>query len=366
MPLVDERGRLFGTINLIDLGVLIVLGLLIPLGYGGYVLFHTPAPRLVAVVPAVVPFAKGVEQRVQVKGDHLRPFLRPKIGTNDTRSFLVESPHAGEIRFADVPVGTYDVVLFDESQEMSRLPKALTILPPPVQLVGWFSGSLVASDRLIAGLKFGPSDQLIAQIVDVDARGDANTRPATLRVNCQLTPDHRCLVAGVPVAAGVDLNLPAAAPSDRASFHVTGLRADANWVDVKVRLMGFPDALAQIRPGDVDSRTDSPTAAAPPTIEGVTSGAVVRSLGELLKSQGVFTVTASKPQPMADLTAYGVLTASVPVDAREAALLVPVEMSSADLRYRGTPIRPGHILEFETANYRLQALIVGVGKPDHP
>ena len=49
MPVIDERGRLFGTINLIDLGVILCAAVLMPLAYGAYVLFHTPPPRLTGV-----------------------------------------------------------------------------------------------------------------------------------------------------------------------------------------------------------------------------------------------------------------------------------------------------------------------------
>jgi hypothetical protein len=45
-------------------------------------------------------------------------------------AFSLQSPGAAEIRFTDHP-GTYDIVLLDESQEVARLPHALTILPPP-------------------------------------------------------------------------------------------------------------------------------------------------------------------------------------------------------------------------------------------
>ena len=65
MRIVDARGRVFGTINLIDLGVLLFVAVLIPLAYGAYALFRTPPPRLTAVMPDSVVFSKGVERRVQ-------------------------------------------------------------------------------------------------------------------------------------------------------------------------------------------------------------------------------------------------------------------------------------------------------------
>ena len=46
MALIDERGRLFGRINLIDLAVIVFVAVLIPLGYGAYLVFRAPAPHI--------------------------------------------------------------------------------------------------------------------------------------------------------------------------------------------------------------------------------------------------------------------------------------------------------------------------------
>jgi hypothetical protein len=51
MPLVDERGRLFGRINLIDAGVGVLILLLIPLGYAAYRLSRTPIPSITVALP---------------------------------------------------------------------------------------------------------------------------------------------------------------------------------------------------------------------------------------------------------------------------------------------------------------------------
>src|SRR5580765_4667136 len=114
MRVIDTRGRVFGTINLIDLGVLLFVAVLIPLAYGAYVLFHTPPPRVTGVTPNSVPYVKGVEQRVQVRGDHLRPFLRAKVGGFDAAAYSLQTPQTAEIRFVDVPPGVHDIVLYDE------------------------------------------------------------------------------------------------------------------------------------------------------------------------------------------------------------------------------------------------------------
>lgn len=362
MAIVDERGRLFGKINLIDLGVLLFAAAVIPLGYAAYMFFRTPPPRLIAVVPNSVGFTKGLDQRVQVKGEHLRPFLRAKLGTIDARAFAVQTPQNGEISFADAPPGTYDVVLFDESQEVTRLSGALTISPPPVQLVGWFVGSASASAMLAPGLKFGPAAGPVGELLDVEQTGDTNNRRgASLRVTCQLSPDNRCVVTGTLIQVGTELNLTVPGRADRATFLVNDLRLDATWLEVKVRLMGLPDSLERVRPGDIDTHVDPAVPAGSPVV-GVTTGAIVRSLGELQKNQGSYSITAVRPQPGTDLSGYGVLSAAVPVDAQAAELLIPGEASPAGLAYRGVAIRPGNIIAFDTEKYRLQALIMSISQ----
>ena len=46
MPIVDERGRVAGRINLIDAVAAVVIVVLVPVAYGAYLLFRTPQPKL--------------------------------------------------------------------------------------------------------------------------------------------------------------------------------------------------------------------------------------------------------------------------------------------------------------------------------
>lgn len=357
MQVVDTRGRLFGTINLIDLGVLLFVALLIPLGYGAYVLFHTPPPRITAVTPTSLPFVRGSEQHVQIAGQRLRPFLRAKIGAATAIAFVVQTPEAAEIRFSDMMPGTYDVVLLDESQEVARLPNALTILAPPVQALGWFTGSSASDTALVRGVKWGAADQPTAELLDVEPPKDGGRRRATLRVTCQWSPaDNLCTASGAVVRVGAELILGGPGAAGRSTFVMNELRADATWLHVKVRLMGVPDALDKARLGDVDtSALDASAATAGSPIPGVTSGAILLSLGERLKNQGSYSVTATRVQPGAALNAFNVISAAVPVDAQAAELIIPVPPT---LVYRGVAIRPGNVLAFETKDYRLEALVV--------
>src|SRR5206468_8847710 len=54
MAIVDDRGRVAGRVNLIDALAAVFILVLIPLVYGAYLLFRTPAAKLVRVSPATV------------------------------------------------------------------------------------------------------------------------------------------------------------------------------------------------------------------------------------------------------------------------------------------------------------------------
>ena len=46
MPVIDERGRVFGRLNLVDAAIVVLVLVLVPAAYGAYVLFKEPAPKL--------------------------------------------------------------------------------------------------------------------------------------------------------------------------------------------------------------------------------------------------------------------------------------------------------------------------------
>ena len=52
MTVLDDRGRLAGRVNVVDAVAAIILLVLIPVAYGAFLLFRTPAPTLASVEPA--------------------------------------------------------------------------------------------------------------------------------------------------------------------------------------------------------------------------------------------------------------------------------------------------------------------------
>jgi hypothetical protein len=249
--LLDDRGRVGGRFNVVDAIAAILLVILIPIAYGAYLLFRTPTPTLVSIVPAML--FEGSKQRVEIDGANLRPFMRVSFDTTPARSFLLGSTKYALVDLPELKPGAYDVVLYDYMQEVARLPKALTIAPiatdVELEVVGAFKSP---SDRLAANLKVGdrfpPGANAIAEVIAVGAptSGDLRLRvggetvrvassqrelPATLRVKCYSVRAEdgtaRCVVptADERVAVAPDALLTLSTPQGSVLFQIASARA---------------------------------------------------------------------------------------------------------------------------------------------
>lgn len=141
MPLIDDRGRLFGRMNLIDAALLVFVLALLPLGVFAFRVFRVSPPRIDTVQPASQP--AGPARRLRVKGANFRPYLRVFVnrtgepfsltGRNPDVTegrFLIESPAEVEILLPPVAPGSYDLHVFDETRQVLAHPAAFAIEPP--------------------------------------------------------------------------------------------------------------------------------------------------------------------------------------------------------------------------------------------
>jgi hypothetical protein len=261
MTQLDEPRGAVVRFNMLDAAVAIVILLLIPLAYAAYLLFRTPAPTLASVSPSTL--YEGRNQRLEIDGANLRPFLRVSFDTVQARSFLLGSTKYALVDVPDLKPGAYDVVLFDHLQEVSRLPKALTVVPlvadVELEVVGAFKPSLDGSTPVIrAGDRFPPTGYAIAQVVSVGEPSPGTLRlrvgddaivvpllrpelPATLRVKCYTARKARgtveCLVPGSgsggvggagadePTAVMPDALLTLPSPAGPLSFQISAVHA---------------------------------------------------------------------------------------------------------------------------------------------
>ena len=254
MALVDDRGRIGGKVNLIDAVIAVVMLGLVPVAFGAYLLFKTPQPKLLVVGPNKL--YQGSNLRVRIDGENLRPFMRISFNNTQGKSFLIGNTNYAIVELPDLDPGTYDVVLWDYKQEMSRLPKALTVLPlaptPTVEMDvhGSFKGLPPARSKDVkAGDQFPPTGGAMATVLSVGAPAPSVMQvrsggamlavpianqtdlPAVLRVHCFVVANTdgsiRCAVAGpvqqTDVAPGSILSL--AGTDGWVSFQISDVTA---------------------------------------------------------------------------------------------------------------------------------------------
>ena len=352
MPLVDDRGRLFGRFSLIDAILALLLLGLIPLAYGAYVLFRTPMPRLTAVEPSTL--VLGPNLRVSVKGENFRPYMRVSFDSIQGNSFIFRNAGEAVIDLNAMPPGVYDVVLYDVMQERSRLPKAFTLLPTPlpdstVVVVGNF-GNLTAERA--AGLKKDANIAGFGTIVELGAPVPETTRvyagpvleipvekavrvPAILRVACSVRAPQ-----GTPQCVVGDVNLQPTAivfldtALGKLPFQIDQIRGSQPLepVTVSVSFVNRPVVLQQIAAGDVDQGGFA---------NGLAAGARVTAI--------------TTPRTLGDDAARVDVT-----------LTVQAQKDSTSWTYGSRPLRSGAPFLLKTPKYELQGTVILVTPPWSP
>ncbi len=165
MPVIDDRGRLFGKLNLIDAIVMVVAMGLIPLSYGAFMLFREQPPIITSIQPMQV--TQGQPNTLLLTGEGFRPFLVARLGDFESSGFLVESPTIAEVKVPDIPAGNYDFVLYDQARELVRMPGAITVVPPsaPITAIATVRVRFVAGQEVLDVMNIGDVDLsgLVAQ-----------------------------------------------------------------------------------------------------------------------------------------------------------------------------------------------------------
>jgi Domain of unknown function (DUF4330) len=155
MAFIDERGRLFGRINVFDAAVVAGVVATLALAVVGYRLLRLPLPpRVTEVSPSTL--TSGPSLRMTIKGENLLPYMRVYLQrtgepakvmydasqwikvdsytlANAARTtFLVESPTLAEVEVPNILLpGTYDMVFNDETKVVGVARAAFTVVPAP-------------------------------------------------------------------------------------------------------------------------------------------------------------------------------------------------------------------------------------------
>lgn len=231
MSLIDEQGRLFGRVNLIDAAVALFLLGLIPLAYGTALLFQPARPRIDSVTRVdisneerrIVAGGSLLAAKLKVKGTGFNPMLRASIGGSPALAFVFENPNSADVLVGPMPPGAHDLVLMDGVQEAARAAGAVVIDNPSTRTLhaeGWLTNLTpeMAADFKI-GTTFathevkaiGPARPARSRIrmgaldADIPIEGRVE-RAAVLALHCDpqgadfRTGQEPCTIGGQPVA----------------------------------------------------------------------------------------------------------------------------------------------------------------------
>ncbi|MGH9386158.1 MAG: DUF4330 family protein [Vicinamibacterales bacterium] len=276
MAMVDTQGRLFGRLNLLDAIVVVAILGLLPIGYGSYLLFRTPAPRITAVEPTTLTAAPIV--RLALRGENFRPYMRISLGSYQAFSFLFAGTDEAEVELRNVPSGVYDVVLYDYERERARLPKAVTVAPSPIPAASAVAVGAIGNVAADQVPQFKPGLVLgsIGEIVAVGKPRSQATRvfagsrmveiqdpkalrlPVAIRVGCYIREREgrpECSIGEAAAQPGVLIMV--ATPVGALPFQIDQVRGSQplESVRVVVRFSGAPELVSQVRKGDIDSAT---------------------------------------------------------------------------------------------------------------
>lgn len=374
MPLVDDRGRLFGRINLIDafVGGLVIAAM--PLAYAGYALFRQPQPSLTGVEPATL---TPTTANVTVRGVNLRPFLRVSFGQHQGVTFSLSTPTTAEVKVPELPAGKYDLILYDVAREVSRLPNAVTVEAAPLpsaQANMLVAGSFVALDEtsaaeVVKGAELTAMGGNVAKVLEVGAAGadarwvqvdevqvevpldSSRQQPALLQARCTIA-DRRCQIGGIDIDRQHALSLFTKSGRPLRFVIDEGL-ADGPTVaaSVRLRVITQADATPGARAGDRDKGS-------------LLLGNRLATLSEVSaprRTSGDMMWHAAVPG-----SAQGDWSLTVPDGGStfDATVNVVLDSTSQGYRYRGRPIRVGVPFVFETDRYVLRAMVMRVDVRD--
>jgi hypothetical protein len=373
MPIIDERGRLFGRFNLIDAAVGMLILILLPAAYGAYLIFKEPIPKLTGVFPSTL--RQGPNLQVEVRGENFRPYMRVSFNDLQGRTFLFNNPTSAVVQLADIPTGKYDVVLYDYMQEVARMPGAFTLEPQPappmiaVDVAGFLT-SLTSDQvqKLGPGHRFPETGDAAAEILSVGPAepevihiktGDKSTvtvpvqgplqLPVRMRTNCfiETTTDGalRCTVGGIPLGPDANVRYPGLGTSLNlrvSDVHYPGRSRSAK---VRVRFVVSQDVRDKLKPGDHDLGARAHPAGAMATLDSIVDR------GE------------ATPAMLRDELVHQAVPASR-VLVIEGVLTVPIQDSPLGAMYKDRLVKAGAPFSFETAAYTMDGGVIDLSVSD--
>lgn len=285
--MIDDRGRLFGKLNIVDALIIAFVVVLIPMAYGTYLLFRPAQPRIDSVEPSQITSAErrigngsALTAKFKIRGSGLTPLLRAKIGNADALGLVFESPNSADVLVGPVPPGKHDLILVDGVQEVARAGGAIDIQAStgtPVRIVGWLVGmDKAASAAIKAGATIQPTLSASFEVVAAGPEHAGRTRlqfgggtadgaatgavdrEAVLVARCDSPPLYEvCSINGQPISGDGPILVSLPGPYRFELHEVLPMTAPTP-ATVTMRFNGPAASLVQV--GDQDQLLDSRSA----------------------------------------------------------------------------------------------------------
>jgi hypothetical protein len=375
--IVDQEGRLFGRVNLIDAAIGLAVLVLLPLAYGAFLLFRPATPTITSVERVLL---SNVEERtaggvslggkLKVLGTGLRPNMRASIGDRRAMAFVFETPTSADVIFgADVPPGTYDLVLFDGIQEIARASKAVTVAAGPmrpmarVRLVGAIVGlDEPRASALHVGATFpegGPVESEIAaldppqkEVHLLEQPGGAVEvpdpsrwqRPAAVLLSCEANPAG-CLLGNRLLGGAAHMVIDVPGSPDLKLRIDEVLPADApRAASATVRFVGTSEAVDLVKRGDRDQGNPGLTE----------RSASIVAVSSRTVTQGDIVTLA--PSPAGSVMAW----AAERVAVIDASVRLSVDQGVDGWRYRTRLIKVGAPFVFDSGKYTIRGTVLSL------
>ena len=341
MSVIDQQGRLFGRVNLIDaVVVLFVLGL-IPMAYGTALLFQPARPRIDSVTRVdisneerrIVAGGSLLAAKLKIKGTGFNPMLRASIGGSPALAFVFENPNSADVLVGPMPPGAHDLVLMDGVQEAARANGAVVIDNPSTRTLhaeGWLTN---LTPEMAAGFKLGTS------FATHEVMAIGPSRPARSRIQM----------------GGMDTDVPIEGRVERAV--VLALHCDPQGADFRTgqepcriggQLVSGAPPVTVVLPGNIGLSIAEIFPPTPPSRGRV----VVRLDGSIDGSM----ITTGDRDALLDARAAVVVAAG----GRTFSVDLGLDESREGWRYRGRLVTPGAPFTFNAGRYEVRGEVQSV------
>ncbi|HWI20784.1 MAG TPA: hypothetical protein VNT81_23680 [Vicinamibacterales bacterium] len=291
---MDERGRLLGRFNVVDLAALILLVALLPLSYAASLLFQPARPTIESVGQTDITNAERrivaggslLSAKLKVRGTGFTPMLRAYVGDEPALAFVFETPNSADVLVGPLPPGPHDLSLRDGVQEVARAAGAVKIEAPSPRILraeGWLTNmsTAVAAELKAADMipKEGPQFgvAMLGPVVPAQSRirlGEGENdfaianhveRRAVVYLRCDpggiefLTGQEECTFGGQAVRGATPVHLILPFTTGAIGFSVYEVFPPVAPQRARITVRLDPD-IAGIQPGDRDSLLDDRSA----------------------------------------------------------------------------------------------------------